>query len=141
MCLVGCSPSVTRSAYVPDPDIGELEGVVIDRATGRPLAGARIAVDDEDIAVADEADDRDADGAFEAALSDFTNGRVRRGVRIVDARAASAGNSIAMAGVDLTTIELVQDESVRSHKEIGYWHLDAKLVAPCTALVTTGYAT
>ena len=45
---------------------------------------------------------------------------------------------MSMGGVDLTTLELLQDESERSHKTIYYAYIDAELVSGCTAHVTIG---
>jgi len=180
----------------PDPEVGRIAGVVLDRAGGKPLAYAELyfgsdtengypaddgghysgllsagthrativyTTDDgetmwmrsapfevaankltrQDFAFAPEPcparrGDADVDHVFTQALVErFSEVRDPR-IRIVHARQRSRGNSVSMGGIDLTTEELLQEESDRSHKTISYWHVDARLENGCTARVTIG---
>lgn len=83
-------------------------------------------------------DDDAVDRVFKRVLVERFGGPHRRGFRLVDMRAKSAGNSVSIAGIDLTTIDALRDESDRSHKVIWYAQLDARLVNSCTVIVSFG---
>jgi hypothetical protein len=78
------------------------------------------------------------DRVFKRVLVERFGGPHRRDFRLVDMRAKSAGNSVSIAGIDLTTIDALEDESDRSHKTIWYAHIDARLVNSCTVIVSFG---
>jgi hypothetical protein len=195
LALAACVAPKNVVTPAGDPEVGRVEGVVTDKATGKPLAGAELYfggdrdaywTDDtghysgllvaganrarivyapaegddamwmtaapfdvtayklttHDFAFAPEPcrtkrDKADVDRVFELALVEFFGDRR---VRIVDDRARSRGNSVSMSGVDLTTYELLHEESDRSHKTIPYWHINAHLVSACSARVTIGHS-
>jgi hypothetical protein len=195
--LAACAPQM-KSMYAPNPDIdgpvidrgpfGHVEGFVLDRVTGLPVAYADILIDQDRVGWSDQNGHYEMSvhlgrttatviGTFEASWMDAEPfdvapgtttrnllvaehhctsiaadadevfklvlttrfGDLRRGhLPIVDDRKASAGNSVSIAGIDLTTRGALQDEADRSHKSIAYVHIDAELVTPCSVVVTVG---
>lgn len=194
LAVAACA--VPKNVAAPDDDpppvrISQIEGVVVDRATGKPLPGAEIRFEDNwrfayitddsggysvtqgagstrtaviisddggwmfepfvagaddvtkhDVAFAPDPscarrDNVDVDRVFKVALVEGF-GDAHPGARIVDDRERSRGNSVSMGGIDLTTRELLQEESYRSHKTIYFSEIDAKLQRGCTAHVTIG---
>ncbi|HEY1816317.1 MAG TPA: hypothetical protein VGG74_28410 [Kofleriaceae bacterium] len=175
--------------FEPTALVSRVEGVITDRATGKPLPDAEVRLEDswdyvyitddnggyvisrfagstttaaviynggwmfEPLVVAKNGvtrhdfmfapdpgcarrDDVDVDRVFKVALvNTFAD---RRHLRIVDDRARSRGNSVSMGGIDLTTRDLLQNESDRSHKAIDYVYINAELLTGCTARVTIG---
>ena len=195
LALAACAAPNTVAALDDDPvplRFRRIEGIVVDRATGKPLPDADVRFEDDwrlvyitddrggyaaptsggsattavitydggrmfepvvlaadrvtrhDFSFAPDPtcarkDDADLDRVFEVALVE-SFGHPHRRVRIVDERTRSRGNSMSMGGVDLTTLELLQDESDRSHKTIYYAYINAELVTGCTAHVTIGHS-
>jgi hypothetical protein len=83
-------------------------------------------------------DDDAVDRVFKHVLTEQFGGPHRRDFRLVDRRKKSAGNSVSIAGIELTTMESVQDEADRSHKTIWYAHIGARLANSCTVIVSFG---